>query len=312
MTADRRRIWSPLPTPTQARLVHLVLAPTLDPVELEAWSRAVDLKALDEGSQRLLPSLYLRLKAAGVDHPWLSLMQAQHRRWYFRNRLLIRRGLAVVRKLAREGIPCLLLKGAALAPRYYADLGERPMGDFDILVPEATPPAAVQALLTADGGLRLRERALHAHAYRDRGGFECDIHWHLMPELSYGGSGAPLWERAEPMELEGESCRTLSPEDHVYHLLAHGLRVSDVPPLRWIVDTATVLLATPQFDWSRLLDQVVRSATIYPVAAGLSVLVDKGLTGSEGGKALATLEASAQRRVDRYLFAGQMRRPVRR
>jgi len=310
MTASHpSRLWSPLPTTTQLVLLRLILSPRFDVAGLAAWSQAEDMRTLDQGSQRLLPSLYLRLKAEGIDHPWLPVMQGFHRRSLYRNRLLLHRGLAVARALTSDGIACLLLKGAALGPRYYADLGERPMGDFDLLLSDRTPAARVQALMTGRQAMSLRDRALHAHTYLDRDGFEYDIHWHLLPELAYAGSSMSLWRRAEFMPMAGETWLTLCPEDHVFHLLAHGLRVSEVPPLRWIVDTVAVLRASPGFDWGRLVEQTRLTATAVPIARGLSFLVREGFVGDEGAKALRLLEAMPRRWVDRYVFAGQMRRP---
>lgn len=302
-------IWSPFPTETQMRLLRLILADLPDPAELAAWTREVDIAALDEGSVRLLPSLYRRLSAVGLDHPWLPRMRGWHRRSFYLNRLLIHRGLAVVRRLAGLGIPALLLKGSALGRRFYGDLGERPMGDFDILLPEDAPLDLVTAVLTKDAGLALRDRALHAVTFLGRDRFEFDVHRYLLPELAYRGSSRSLWERAGPVELEGETWRTLSAEDHVFHILVHGLRASDVPPLRWIVDTAAVLRATPGFDWGLVVEQARRTATAGPVAAGLAFLVEAKFIGPAGEAALRELKAIPVGAADRLLFAGQLRRP---
>jgi hypothetical protein len=291
------------------RLLRLILADLPDAAELAAWTREVDIEALDEGSVRLLPSLYRRLSAAGVDHPWLPRMRGWHRRSFYLNRLLIHRGLRVVRTLASQGMPALLLKGSALGPRCYGDLGERPMGDFDILIPEDVPLEAVTAALTKGAGLVPRDRALHALTFLDRDRLEIDVHRHLLPELAYRGSSRSLWERAEPIELEGETWRTLSAEDHVFHILVHGLRASDVPPLRWIVDTAAVLRARPRFDWSLVVEQARRTATAAPVAAGLAFMAGAKFLGPAGEAALRELQAVPVGAADRFLFAGQMRRP---
>jgi hypothetical protein len=303
------RLWSPLPTPSQRQLLHFVLSPEFDAASFTAWSKAVELPLLDEGSRRLLPSLYLRFKAAGVEHPWLPTMRGLHAHSFLHNRLLIHRGLRLVERLALSGISSLLLKGAALAPGYYADLGERPMVDFDIMVPESTPPRLVEDLLSANRDMRLRERALHAHTYLDRHGTQYDIHWHLLPELAYKGSSRLLWGRAESLQLEQRSRMTLRPEDHVFQLLAHGLRVSDVPPLRWVVDAAMVLRARPAFDWRLLVEAARETATAIPVARGLSFLVEQEFAGAGAAAALAELGALPRRWSDRYLFVGQMRRP---
>ena len=305
------RIWSPLPTQAQMRLLRLILADRPDPDELAAWTREVDIETLDEGSVRLLPSLYRRLSAAGLDHPWLPRMRGWHRRAFYLNQLLIHRGLRVVKALAKQGVPSLLLKGSGLGRRYYGDLGERPMGDFDILLPEEAPLDQVMAVLTKDAGLALRDRALHALTLLGQDRLEIDVHRYLLPELAYRGSSRLLWERAEPIEFggEGESWRTLSAEDHVFHILVHGLRVSDVPPLRWIVDTAAVLRATPRFDWGLVIEQARLTQMALPVAAGLAFMVGAGFLGPAGEEALRQLQALPVTTRDRLLFSGQMQRP---
>jgi hypothetical protein len=309
MTVGHRRIWTPYPTPIQLRLLHLVLSAELDPDDLLSWTKAVSGQRLDQGSRSLLPSLYLRLEAEGLDHPWLAAMQRMHRRTFYRNRLLIHRALGAVSALAAKGISALLLKGAAIGPGYYTDLGARAMGDVDIMVPEGTPPVAVERLLRGELGMKLRNRALHAHTYLDGAGFEYDIHWYLLPELAFAGSTRSFWESAEPIELEGQSCRTLCPEDHVFHLLVHGLRISDVSPLRWIVDTVTVLRRSPGFDWQRLVQQASRTAVVTPVVRGLSFLMGECFLSGDAADTLAAVEALAERWQDRYIFAGQMREP---
>ena len=305
------RIWTPLPTQAQMRLLRVILADRPDPAELAAWTREVDIEALDEGSVRLLPSLYRRLSTAGLDHPWLPRLRGWHRRTFYLNQLLIHRGLRVVRMLASRGMPVLLLKGTGLGRRFYGDLGERPMGDFDIFLSEEAPLDAAMAVLTKEAGLKLRNRALHALTFYGEDGLEIDVHRYLLPELAYRGSGRRLWERSQPIEFgsENENCRTLSAEDHVFHILVHGLRVSDVPPLRWIVDTAAVLRTTPRFDWGLVVEQARLTATTLPVAAGLAFMVEANFVGPAGEAALRQLQALPVRASDRLLFSGQMQRP---
>lgn len=303
------RLWSPFPNESQLALLHLVLSPRLDAGALTDWSGRVEIQRLDEGCQRLLPSLYLRLTAADIAHPWLPIMRANYQRTRQRNRLLLHRGLALARTLADHGVACLLLKGAALGPGYYADPGERPMGDFDLLLRDRAEATAVHGIATVKRGLRLRDRALHAHTYLDSDGFEYDLHWHLLPELAYEGSERALWARSAAVRIGEEDWPTLCAEDHAYHLLAHGLRVSEVPPLRWIVDTAMVLRRTPAFDWDRLVEQACSTETAVPIARGLAFLVREGFVDGAATKALMRLQALPRRPFERYIFAGQMQRP---
>ena len=309
MTAKARvrPFWPALPNATQLRLLRLVLAPSIEADALNAWSRSVDLRYLDEGSVRLLPALYLRLTAAGIDHPWLAIMRGWYRRTLYRNRLIVHRGLDLVDELQARGVASLLLKGCPLGALYYADPGARPMGDFDILIGESTPRRHIEQILAETGRARLKNRNLHADTYADRDGFEYDLHWYLVPELAVPGWGRGLWQCPQNISIEGRGFPTLAAEDHLFHALVHGMRVSDVSPLRWIVDVATIVAKGPPIDWLRLAEYAEQAAMAGPVAQGLGFLLDSGILGEAAMGARAALAAAPPN--DRLLFAGLMRPP---
>ena len=307
MAREKPPFWSPLPTVTQLRLLRLVLAPSIEANALDSWTKSVDLEDLDAGSVRLLPALYLRLAAAGIDHPWLAIMRGWYRRTLYRNRLIIHRGLDFVDEFERRGVASLLLKGCPLATLYYGDPGARPMGDFDILIGESTPRRQIEEILVGTGRARLRNRSLHADTYADRDGFEYDLHWYLLPELAVPGWSRGLWMRAQDIAIEARKFRTLALEDHLFHALIHGMRVSDVPPLRWIVDVATIVAKGPPIDWLRVAEHAERTAITGPVAQGLGFLLDSGILGEAAKGARAALAVAPQK--DRILFAGLMRPP---
>jgi hypothetical protein len=303
--------WAPLPSATQLRLLHLVTAPEIDLAALDAWTAHVDLRTLDEGSIRLLPALYSRLKKAGVDHPWLPFMGGRYRRTLYRNRHIVHRGLALTDRLNARGVPTLLLKGCPLLSLYYGDSGVRPMGDFDLLIEESMPRREVGAILADGVAARAKSRSLHADTYVDRDRFEYDLHWYLMPELAVGGQSRPFWAGAQKVMIEGRRYLTLSAEDHLLHAIIHGMRVSDVPPLRWIVDVAAIASGAARMsqsiDWLRLAESAERLSMALPVARGLEFLIDAGILDDSARAARAALAAAPQR--DRLLFAGSMREP---
>jgi hypothetical protein len=303
--------WSPLPNATQLRLLGLVLSPALDPDELAAWTAGVDLQNLDAGSVRLLPGLYLRLKESGLDHPWLATMRGWYRRTFYRNRLIVHRGLELAEKLESCGVPTLLLKGSPLIALYYKDAGVRPMGDFDVMIDESFSRRQIEAILAEGGGARLRTRSLHADTYVDSDGFEYDLHWHLVPELAIAGQSRGLWSRAADVAIQGRRFRTLSTEDHVFHALIHGMRVSDVPPMRWIVDVATIARRAEAdgqaVDWLSVAESAEQAAILPPVARGLGFLLDSGIVDEKAKAGHAALAGAAH--SDALLFAGIMRAP---
>jgi hypothetical protein len=157
--------------------------------------------------------------------------------------------------------------------------------------------------------MQVRNRALHADTYTDGAGFAYDVHWHLLPELAFAGSSRSLWRAAEPIDIGGQHCRTLCPEDHVFHFLVDGLRVSGVAPLRWVIDTVTVVRRTPGFDWQRVVDLTARNVAASPVVHGLSLLVNEGFLNGGAADALAAVTALPEPRHHRYIFAIRMRRP---
>ena len=307
MARHRPSYWVPLPSATQLRLLRLILAPSIEAHALDAWTASVDLQSLEGGSVRFLPALYLRLTAAGIDHPWLPIMRGWYRRTLYRNRLITHRGLDLVGLLEDQGVACLLLKGCPLVALYYGDAGARPMGDFDLLFHDSTPRGRIEEIMTGPAGMRLKNRSLHADTYIDRDDFEYDMHRYLLPELAVSGWGRELWARAQAVTIEGRRYSTLSAEDHIFHGLIHGMRVSDVSPLRWIVDIATIASKSPRVDWLRVAEQAERWAITGPVAHGLGFLLESGILGESAKVAHAALGATPVR--DRLLFAGLVRPP---
>lgn len=113
------------------------------------WRRVLALGAT-VGAQPILATR-LRANAGDLLPAQLTLglerieRAARHRQGYLRQRL--RDALGV---LAAEGIPVMLLKGAALAHTVYAGFEQRPMSDVDLLVPPEQA-ATAQRLLLAHG-----------------------------------------------------------------------------------------------------------------------------------------------------------------
>jgi len=116
---------------------------------MDAWHALrvrLDLDSLGPASQRLLPPLWRNLSRLGVQDPILGRCRGAYRYHWSRNQLLFRRGAVLLAELAASGIETLLLKGAALATRYYGDAGLRPMNDFDVAVPAGAAGDAVAVL----------------------------------------------------------------------------------------------------------------------------------------------------------------------
>lgn len=262
------------------------------------WRKVMDLDEVDFGSQRLLPLLYRNLTALGVDDPELKRLKGVCRHTWSKNQMMMTAGTAVLAALHDQGIETMVLKGAALVMGGYWKAEERPMNDFDVVVPPGQVRAALAVLdkagfLPAAEGPQSQPRFAptylqlwHSHGFRDRVGHQLDLHWHVLNECCYDGADDAFWQAAIPVTWRGLHTRVLGPADQVLHLCVHGMygRLSEgVSVLRWAPDVVAVLRRHPDrgihgMDWPRLLDQAERRRLVLPLRAALEFL--NGLPGA--------------------------------
>ena len=105
---------------------------------------------LEDDTRSLLPFVFGRLMDAGLDTDIVQKAKAAYLETSWQNLARVARLLVVLRRFEEAGIPAVLLKGAALALRYYRNFGMRSMADIDLLVHPADVRRA--ATLLADLG----------------------------------------------------------------------------------------------------------------------------------------------------------------
>jgi putative nucleotidyltransferase-like protein len=244
------------------------------------WHAADGLERLDQGSYRLLALLYQNLKGLGVKDPALGTLRGIHRRFWCETKLLFAKMNPVLQQIEDAGIPTLLMKGAPLALLYYADVGQRPMQDLDILVPEDRAWETIQLLHAVGwendttGGFNFSKRDLnfrHSLSLRDPSGLEFDLHWHSLYLACYRGADRQFWEASQPMEFDGIPTRTLCATDHLIQACAHGLIWSDIPTIRWASDAVAIMRAG-SIDWARVIEVSRELRLILPTREGLRYL----------------------------------------
>lgn len=277
-----RKSPSYLPDAGQTLLLKAALSEGGDAVgHWNAWRRTVDVDELDLASQRLLPLLFNKLLALGIDDPDLDRYRSVARYVWSDNQLRVRRAQQVLSLFAEAGIAAMPIKGLAIAPLYYGNFRLRAMNDVDILVPGSSIPAACQVLSrngwhsqhVARLGSEAYRLTTHATEFRNADGAEIDLHWYLSSECCRPDAEAGFWHHAQPLTLGGLDTRTLSDTDHLFHTLTHGSRSNDVSPIRWVADSAHIL-RTGSIDWQRLLDHADEFSLILRMQRTLGVLHD--------------------------------------
>jgi hypothetical protein len=174
---------------------------------------------------------------------------------------VLRRALPeVVATLERRRISPLLVKGAALAARYYPLPSLRPSVDLDLVVPRAALLPAAEALVGEGFEEMLEFRRGYAerhghdiHLFRRDGGVRIDVelHWRIGDDpVGTALDRDFLGEKAEQVEIEGVSVATPAPARHLLALAVHLLSDRE-KRLCWIHDIALVADRASAAEWEQ-------------------------------------------------------------
>ena len=245
---------------TEALRAAQAAAPRSDP----DWQAVARLAA----DQAVGPLLYAALRGQAWAPGWLA---ADLRRAYdlngLRNALLIRELANALAHLRTEGIPTIVLKGAALAENIYANIALRPMLDLDVLVHREDAPAALAAL-AALGYAREHAEARPGLALD----YECEVmlrkpgrpeiilelHWGILdsPRLQRTLPMAWFWQAAVPARIDGRPAAMFGPEAQMLHLCTHLALHHRGEGLLWQHDIVEILHRYGRdLDWDALLDR---------------------------------------------------------
>jgi hypothetical protein len=263
------------PSPRQMLVLRAALCGP--PNALAAWEELRGRALLeDEAVSRLLPLLHENLRRAGAAPEQLRGLRGVRRHTLVANEMLFRGVAPVIAALEEAGVRTVLLKGASLALRHYADPGLRPMTDIDLLVAPGDLARAVRIfanhgfLPTVEPTPR-RTQLLHAEDFADERGVHVDLHWRLHPHREEADES--LWSRLDPLSIAGAPSHALSPADELLHQLVHGLHWSQVSPIRWVADSCGIL-ANPSasVDWGVFTAAAAKGRVVTAVLEGLRFL----------------------------------------
>lgn len=194
----------------------------------EVWEDIVQLAQ----SHHLAPFLYTQLQHKGITPP--TPFKQQLREEYLKNTTRNLRLFSAFRELSERlqtnQIEMIALKGILLADMIYPTLGERVIGDLDLLVPKKLIPKAF-ALAAEIGYEPITESHLEASVSQKhqappqqhkRSGTVLEWHWHIIkladrqPDML-----SHVWSRSQPVTVSGKPAYMLSPEDQILHLAYH-------------------------------------------------------------------------------------------
>lgn len=231
--------------------------------------------------QGMGPLLHAHLTAAGVDVPptflrGLRFLCLRHQQ---ANSLLMKSLHHVLSLLEAEGIPSLVLKGAALCQTLYPETGLRPMRDIDLFL--AKEDVQHVHVLLQKKGFRILADVLPEGYYHLPPLFEnidgmqvcLELHHGLFPKDPPYYQSLPfaeLSEHALAFEVGGVKAYTLANEEMLWHLYQHGFHAPlTYEPYKLISVADIVSLVedkVDQLDWEkirRMYPQLFRALPLF-------------------------------------------------
>ena len=164
-------------------------------------------------------------------------------------------------------IAAIPFKGPTLGAVAYGDPALRRAGDLDFLIREEQASAVGDILLArgfmdTDGAMTPEEDATYRRYqceyafFRSADAVVVEPHWAIAPKTMAVPLDYPaMWQRVEPMPLDGRPVAMLAPEDLLLVLCVHGSK-HEWTQLRWISDVAELINRQPEPD----LDETLRRA----------------------------------------------------
>jgi hypothetical protein len=214
---------------------------------------------------------------------------------YYKN---LRRNLSIIGELKgilillkESAIPCIVLKGIALAEHIYPSIAMRGMSDIDILV-KKSDLYAVDELLTSQGyvtkdssvssAINNPEGYLASLDYRKENGsiLNLHVHWHIVNSSVPATMFAKhvdierIWEKAVAARVADADVYMLCPEHLIIYLCEHALRIGhSFDRLILIKDIFYALKAYEEnIDWDLLVEESRRFNLDRLVYFSLSVV----------------------------------------
>lgn len=183
---------------------------------------------------------------------------------------------------ARRNLPCIPIRGPALAEQLYADGACRPMSDLDLLV-RREDLTEVDALLKQRGYQEVDRRPGFARSYsytleflRETDGISVEPHWTIAyPPLAGRLDMQAVWQRSTPCMVAGVESRRLSPSDLWLHLAFHFLHKQPQAPLLWAYELDRLVRQHGKsMEWPLILRQAAETGQDAAMLALLEQLVE--------------------------------------
>ena len=197
----------------------------------------------------------------------------------------------------RQGIECILLKGADLLSRLYGMRGTRPLSDVDLLVHAQDLPAIHRLLMKTGFAQQIDGNPAYVSS-------QSTLSLDLVSELWYLDEEglAALWARARSRPLGQLIVKQLASDDLLLYLVAYTVVHRGHFAPSFFTDLR-LLIEKESFHWPTIVEEATRRHLKIPLAHGLRQLILSNATIRIPSAILKQLAPSTQsERVLNFLF----------
>ena len=232
------------------------------------WQALVKAANKQHVSSLLLARLQTLAVTTAVPPNLLAELEQFQQKITLQNMAMYRELHIVSQKMSQENVPMIVLKGAYLAGAVYPHIGQRAMGDLDLLVPQALMPQAIN-VMHGLGWTETRPFTLettYQHQYqlppfkKPGVNFPIELHWHIAnPAGSTGIPSQALWQHTVKVKVAGTEMVVFPAHVQLLHLARHvAYNHQFAFDLRSLCDIA-LLINHPQatIDWDLFVEKAV-------------------------------------------------------
>ena len=217
----------------------------------------------------------LRRSGLEVDKESQTYLRSAYLKEELRSKIFGRIFREILMMLGNEGIPTLVLKGAALAETVYDNPVLRHCHDIDILIRNQDMSRAA-TLLSSIGFKQVNPKSAPGSDdcnLEHESGLPLELHTRLFKAVYYNAPLTELWERSQKCFIAGVRARILTPADNLLHVCGHAFYSPSRQSLRWVCDAWFIIERHRDLNWDLLLNCAVRSHLALPLSITLGYLV---------------------------------------
>ncbi|MDE3224256.1 MAG: nucleotidyltransferase family protein [Nitrospirota bacterium] len=209
----------------------------------------------------------------------------------------------ILRRLHQRQIPCMPIRGPALAEQLYGDVTARAMGDLDLLVQRERLSDVAQTLAELDyreidrrpGFARTYSYTLEFVKTR-HGSIYVEPHWTIAyPPFADLVDMDGVWQRARPSKVVGVDTLALSRTDLLLHLCFHLIHKGEQAPLLWSYELDRLIRQDPDaIDWPHIVHtarQTGQGELLANILSEVHALFDSPIPGAVVAQLTAWPEA---------------------